>query len=393
MSAGVFDFGSYSCRAGLAGEALPSIVYNSEVGIPKEKSSLKPDFYVGDILIDQRREFTIKKPIFDGTIQDISMASSLFKYAFDFFNDPNNCPEEEVDPSMPIFISPLMRNGVLLTEPTLNPKMNRERMTTLMFERFQVPYFLLSVQPILSLFACEKTDGLVIDSGASLTQFIPVYEGFVLSTSYKSQHVAGENITDYLVSLISEKRDVDLTTYKCRQLIENEIKMDCMIAEDAEDLERMSNDENLARSYTLPDGSTFTIEEERFLAPEILFRPEMFISDDSMVEGIDQACYDCIMGCDIDVRRRLFENICCVGGNTLYPGFGKRVERGVKGFIQGENVEVNVMEPEDRDYSSWIGGSILASISSFQQMAISKMEYDEIGSAVINAKCKITWDN
>ena len=38
-------------------------------------------------------------------------------------------------------------------------------------------------------------------------------------------------------------------------------------------------------------------------------------------------------------------------------------------------------------YSVWIGGSILASLSTFQQMWISKQEYDECGPSIVHRKC------
>ena len=36
---------------------------------------------------------------------------------------------------------------------------------------------------------------------------------------------------------------------------------------------------------------------------------------------------------------------------------------------------------------AWIGGSILSSLSTFQQMWISKQEYDEAGPSIVHRKC------
>jgi actin-related protein len=42
---------------------------------------------------------------------------------------------------------------------------------------------------------------------------------------------------------------------------------------------------------------------------------------------------------------------------------------------------------QERKYSVWIGGSILASLSTFQQMWIAKSEYDESGPSIVHRKC------
>ncbi|KAF9107302.1 hypothetical protein BGX27_008787 [Mortierella sp. AM989] len=47
-------------------------------------------------------------------------------------------------------------------------------------------------------------------------------------------------------------------------------------------------------------------------------------------------------------------------------------------------MKIKIVAPPERKYSVWIGGSILASLSTFQQMWISKMEYDESGPSIVH---------
>merc|ERR1712110_98846 len=122
-----------------------------------------------------------------------------------------------------------------------------------------------------------------------------------------------------------------------------------------------------------PDGQVITIGNERFRCPETLFQPS-FIGMESA--GIHETCYNSIMKCDVDIRKDLYANTVLSGGTTMYPGIADRMQK-----------EITALAPPERKYSVWIGGSILASLSTFQQMWISKQEYDECGPAIVHRKC------
>jgi actin len=73
-----------------------------------------------------------------------------------------------------------------------------------MFEKFQVSSFYLALQQVLALYSTGKTTGVVLGSGYALTSAVPVFEGFALSHAIQKINLGGEQLTDYLISLMNE---------------------------------------------------------------------------------------------------------------------------------------------------------------------------------------------
>jgi len=148
----------------------------------------------------------------------------------------------------------------------------------------------------------------------------------------------------------------------------------------------MSNSEQsseVEKPYELPDGQVITVGNERFRCPEVLFQPSLIGLEQ---EGIHQLTYQSIMKCDVDIRKDLYGNIVLSGGTTMFDGIADRISKEVTALAPS-SIRVKVVAPPERKYSVWIGGSILSSLSTFQQMWISKDEYDEAGPAIVHRKC------
>jgi actin-related protein len=140
---------------------------------------------------------------------------------------------------------------------------------------------------------------------------------------------------------------------------------------------------SLEKSYELPDGGVITVANDRFHCPEVLFQPSLLGIEAC---GIQDATYNSIMKCDIDIRKALYNNIVLSGGNTMFRGFPDRLKKEIT-ELAPSTMKVNVVAPPGRKYSVWIGGTILASIQGFQKMWISKQEYDEYGRTIVHRKC------
>merc|ERR1712080_111456 len=102
--------------------------------------------------------------------------------------------------------------------------------------------------------------------------------------------------------------------------------------------------------------------------------------------GVHETTYNSIMKCDVDIRKDLYGNTVLSGGTTMYPGINDRMQKEIT-QLAPSSMKIKIVAPPERKYSVWIGGSILASLSTFQQMWISKQEYDESGPSIVHRKC------
>ena len=137
------------------------------------------------------------------------------------------------------------------------------------------------------------------------------------------------------------------------------------------------------KSYTMPDERVIEVGSQRFRCPEVLFKPMLMGKE---LPGFHEITYNSIMKCDIDVRKALYENIVLSGGNTMHSGLPERLTKEITEKAPG-TMKIKVLAPPERKFLVWIGGSILASLSTFQAMWITKAEYLETGPQIVHRKC------
>jgi len=362
----VIDNGSGVIKAGFAGDQTPKYHFPNFVGRPKHvrvmAGALEGDIFIGPKAEEHRGLLNIRYPMEHGVVRDWNDMERIWQYIYS--KDQLQTFSEE--------------HPVLLTEAPLNPRRNREKAAEIFFETFNVPALFISMQAVLSLYATGRTTGVVLDSGDGVSHSVPIYEGFAMPHSIMRTDIAGRDITTFL-RLLLRKEGFNFHSSSEMEIVRTIKERVCYLAlnpqkEESIDSERIQ--------YVLPDGSMLEVGPARFRAPELLFRPDLVGEE---CEGIHEVLAFAIQKSDLDLRRVLYSNIVLSGGSTLFKGFGDRLLSEVK-KVAPKDIKIRISAPQERLYSTWIGGSILASLDTFKKMWVSKKEYDDEGARAIHRK-------
>ncbi|KAI6661341.1 hypothetical protein LOD99_10008 [Oopsacas minuta] len=371
----ILDNGTDHIKAGFAKDQLPCLEIPCIIGRYKHicmVNGLKP--LVGYEALKLDGILRTKNPIENGIITNWDDMELVW---WDTFYRLRVAPEE---------------NPVLLTDTQINSKANREKIAQIMFETYNIPRLCMSSSAKLSLFGTGRTTGIVLESGHAVSQAIPVFNSNPIPEAIQPVHTCGALLTDYLYQSLDERYGQLLCSNSHQRNIVRDIKEELThVSQDYQrDMAMTSSSssatscEKLGRRYELPDGKYIYLDKELFSCPEALFQPSLLLSkcDPS---GIHQSIYSSINMCDMDTRKHLYANIVLSGGNCMFPGIRERLEKEIS-FLAPSTTSVRVIAPAERKYLAWMGGALIASLSTFKDISITIWEYDEWGPCIIHRK-------
>ncbi|XP_071501807.1 actin, non-muscle 6.2-like [Diadema antillarum] len=370
----VIDNGSGVLKAGLAGNDYPSVVFSSVVGKLKKQpsvQSLEPSRlpvreYVGSDAQRKRDLLNLTYPIDHGMISDWDAMETIWRHTFDH--------ELGVDPE---------QLPVLLSDAPLNPRDSRAKMAQILFEKFGVCGVHVVNQAILSHYGIGRTCGIVVDIGDSVMDIVPVYEGFIIHQAVQRVHFGGRDLTNHLMNLLNQG-EYSFSTSGEWEIVKEIKETFGYVALDFEDeMVTSSSSTSIEKNHALLNGDSVTVGKERFLANEPLFQPRLAGLDHP---GIHELVKRSIDRCDIDFRRDLYCNIVLSGGASLTEGLSERLRQEISAMVSPK-MRVHVVSRPERAISTWIGGSVLASLSRFENMWVTKRDYEEYGPNSIHMKC------
>ena len=427
VSAVVIDIGSTCTKSGYAGEDCPKFVVPTSVAVlGGEDAAAKAEYRVGTNALSHRADsLRISSPLSDGIIQDWDAAEAILDHTF---KACLGCTPAD--------------HPVLFAEASHNTPAAREKLCELAFEKFDVPAFFSSKNAVLTAFASGRGTALVLDVGGGVTSSTAVHDGYALTRSVRRHSVAGDAISELCLRSVQLRSPapavVPLYSLKRTEVGPGEFSFSKIDAPGTHPSFHKYHLLNLLKDVKesacrcamlaptaaapldtskwdveLPDRSNLDVSWERMHVPEVLFDPGLLrtslppwlrgSSSDasagaaelaSMVPdgmlSLPELVAETIRSCDTDMRRELWGSIIVSGGCSLTPGLAERLHGQLNELVPQMSMKVKMIAPQtpqERRFSVWIGGSILASLGSFQQLWMSKQEYDEHGASAIHKKC------
>ncbi|XP_069738671.1 actin-like protein 6B [Phaenicophaeus curvirostris] len=386
----VFDIGSFSVRAGYAGEDCPKADFPTTVGVlSPEEVALELDgdkdkkagkvFYIDTNALHVAREaMEVVSPLKNGMIEDWECFQAILDHTYG--------KHVKSEPGL---------HPVLMSEAPWNTRAKREKLTELMFEHYNIPAFFLCKTAVLTAFANGRSTGLVLDSGATHTTAIPVHDGYILQQGIVKSPLAGDFISmqcrelfqemnidivpPYMIAAKEPVREGAPPNWKKKEKLPqvskswhnftcNEVIQDFQAS--VLQVSDSPYDEQVAAQmptvhYEMPNGYNTDYGAERLRIPEGLFDPSNVkgLSGNTML-GVGHVVTTSIGMCDIDIRPGLYGSVIVTGGNTLLQGFTDRLNRELSQKTP-PSMRLKLIASNstmERRFSPWIGGSILASL-------------------------------
>ncbi|GAX77105.1 hypothetical protein CEUSTIGMA_g4551.t1 [Chlamydomonas eustigma] len=335
---------------------------------------------------------------------------------------------------------------VVVAEPVLTSRSERENLTQLMFEKFNVNGLYVQDQAVLSLYGVGKVSGCVIDIGHDKTDVSAVLEGQTCQSTVRRIPLGGRHVTERLSQLLEQRgvkvsnsvKSVEVLKEMCAHAADSEEHYENVmrgaIEKDASTTAAVSTSfpadpaasdaqpTSLTGSpvtYTLPDGTQIIVGNEGCCAVETLLRPGVTAtacqrppSDSAMlpdqgqggrvsagieaghIPGIPETVISCVeTGYEGNLRRAALENLLVCGGGSCIPNLSQRLLREIRGLSSPPSITPALcpipeyLPPSTSRSAAWLGGAVVARVVLNQSGFVTKWDYEEAGPQAVHRRC------
>lgn len=357
----ILDIGQFSSKVGFAGSDNPSEVFFTLVGKPKYQNldvhygggGTDQEIYVGNE-IQSFGLYKLFRPLKNGRIDDWNLFKKIADYIFYVLR---------VDPTLV---------NILYSVHPLFPKQDLEKLFRLFLEDYQCMAFYPVLDSMLTLYSGGFETGLIVEIGDSGTRIVPIYEGYKLEHAIRVTGIGGNVLTRRMEDLLG---NIGFSTDSSlrRELVRALKERACFVSLDYNEDKKRSQE--YKKQYSMPDGTTLMLSNQRFEVPEVLFNPSLINSEEP---SLQKAIMECVTACDRDIRSELLNNIFISGGSSMFPNIKSRMYLELELELarrEKKNQSLRIIAPKERTFSVWVGGSILAMIPEFSENWITRAEY------------------
>ncbi|XP_046324660.1 actin-like protein 8 [Marmota monax] len=356
----IIDHGSGFLKAGLSGWNEPQMVVPSIVNYMPCRENPGPSYAQRRVSlgIDICHPETYSYPIERGRVLNWDGVQHIWTFILE-----KHRQEHEDFP-------------VMITETPHREPMDRKKTLEIMFELLDVPSLLLADQLEMSLYASGLLTGVVVDSGYGLTRVQPFHLGRPLRDSGKTLELAGQDLSAYLFQSLFKERHNPHDLFQLETVMSTQMSK-CYVPQNLGEAldfrQSLPSGADESNTYQLPDGTAVELTPMQRLGPEMFFSPQVF---DLQGPGIPQAVAESVSSCEASRHHLLLSHVMACGGNSLYPGFTKRL---YKELTSGPfpSTKATIWVGSNRNFSVWLGASVVAHLSTYRSEWMTREEYME----------------
>lgn len=213
------------------------------------------------------------------------------------------------------------KTKILLSLSNISDTTYYNKIKDIMLKKYMFNSIQIYNQQLLSLYSVGKNTGIVVDIGHDITKVVPIYDSHIIDYAIVYSPLTGKLINNYL-------------------------KLEGIISNNYDKIKK-----NLIKSS---DVKLY----------DVLLNPSIINYD---IPNLGQIVMNAIDLCPIDLKTRLSQNIILIGGTSSIPGLCKELKKNIN-----DKYNVKIFGPKNRHFASWIGGSTLCCLSTFNTKWIEK---------------------